>query len=160
MFEANRRIFLQSFAIGAGTLAASQSFAAGSDGYAAGYDVSAASEYLKTTMTPMLRACVLGVILLLTTISVTWAADQTIALKLGVGSPLILERPFKTVLIGDPDVVDVHTRNDRSVILEPLDIGATNLVFVDERSIAIANVRILVCAGAIRVTYQDGLACE
>jgi oxalate decarboxylase len=48
MFEANRRIFLQSFAAGAGALAASQSFAAGNDGHAAGYDVSAASEYLKT----------------------------------------------------------------------------------------------------------------
>ncbi|HEX9587663.1 MAG TPA: hypothetical protein VGA15_07955, partial [Bradyrhizobium sp.] len=48
MFKTNRRIFLQSFAAGAGTLAASQSFAAGSDGHAAGYDVSAASEYLKT----------------------------------------------------------------------------------------------------------------
>src|ERR1700704_5609076 len=48
MFEANRRLFLQSFALGAGTLATSQSFAAGSNGLAAGYDVSAASEYLKT----------------------------------------------------------------------------------------------------------------
>jgi len=48
MFEANRRIFLQSVALGAGTLATSQSFAAGSDGHAAGYDVSAAAEYLKT----------------------------------------------------------------------------------------------------------------
>jgi oxalate decarboxylase len=48
MFKTNRRIFLQSFAAGAGTLAASQSFAAASDGHAAGYDVSAASEYLKT----------------------------------------------------------------------------------------------------------------
>ena len=48
MFEANRRIFLQSFAAGAGVLATSQSFAAGSDGHAAGYDVSAASDYLKT----------------------------------------------------------------------------------------------------------------
>ncbi len=48
MFEANRRIFLQSFAAGAGALASSQSFAAASDGHAAGYDVSTASEYLKT----------------------------------------------------------------------------------------------------------------
>ena len=48
MLEANRRIFLQSFALGAGALATSQSFAAGGDGHAAGYEVSAASEYLKT----------------------------------------------------------------------------------------------------------------
>jgi Flp pilus assembly secretin CpaC len=85
----------------------------------------------------------------LTTISAR-AADQTIALTLGTGSALALKRPFKTVLIGDPNVVNVHAHNDRSVILEPLNLGATNLVFVDERSIAITNVRILVCnAGAI-----------
>jgi oxalate decarboxylase len=48
MFDANRRIFLQSVAAGAGVLATSQSFAAGSDGHAAGYDVSAASDYLET----------------------------------------------------------------------------------------------------------------
>jgi oxalate decarboxylase len=48
MFEANRRFFLQSFALGAGTLAASQSLAAENDGHAAGYDVCAAEQYLKT----------------------------------------------------------------------------------------------------------------
>src|SRR5258707_10066014 len=48
MFEADRRIFLQSFAIGAGALATSQSFAAGPNGHAAGYYVSPASDYLKT----------------------------------------------------------------------------------------------------------------
>ena len=35
------------------------------------------------------------------------AADRTITLTLGVGSELLLERPFKTVLIGNPDIVDV-----------------------------------------------------
>ena len=48
MFEADRRIFLQSFAMGAGALATSQAFAAAPDGHAAGYDVSPASDYLKT----------------------------------------------------------------------------------------------------------------
>ena len=112
-------------------------------------------------MNPMLRACVLEVALLLTTVSTAWAADQMITLKLGAGSPLALERPFKTVLIGDPDIVDVHAHSDRSVVLEPLNRGATNLIFVDERSIAITNVRILVCsAGAIRVKYEDGPDCQ
>jgi oxalate decarboxylase len=48
MLEANRRFVLQSFALGAGTLAAAQSLAAGNDGHAAGYNVSPASEFLKT----------------------------------------------------------------------------------------------------------------
>ena len=112
-------------------------------------------------MTPMLRACVVAAALLLTTISATWAADQTITLRLGAGSALALERPFKTVMIGDPRVVDVQTRDDRSVLLEPLSLGATNLVFVDEKSIAITNVRILVCdAGAIQISYQDDPDCK
>jgi Flp pilus assembly secretin CpaC len=113
-------------------------------------------------MTLKLRACVVGVQLLLAAMnSPTWAADQTITLRLGTGSTLILEKPFKAVLIGDPDVVDVHDHGDRSVVLEPLNLGATNLVFVDERSIAMANIRILVCpAGATRIKYQDAPDCE
>jgi Flp pilus assembly secretin CpaC len=112
-------------------------------------------------MTSTLRACVLAVALLSTTVSATWAADQTITLRLGAGSTLGLERAFKTVMIGDPDIVNVRTSSDRSVVLEPLSVGATNLVFVDEKSIAITNVRILVCnAGAIRVSYQEEAGCE
>jgi Flp pilus assembly secretin CpaC len=112
-------------------------------------------------MTAMLRVCALGLALLFAATPVSWAADKTIILKLGAESALVLDRPFETVLIGDPKVVDVYSRSDRSVIIEPLDLGATNLVFVDERSIAIASIRVLVCdAGAIRAKDQDGLACE
>jgi Flp pilus assembly secretin CpaC len=95
-------------------------------------------------MIPMLRTCLLAAALLPITHSISRAADQEITLKLGAGSTLMLERQFKTVLIGDPDVVDVRAQGDRSVILVPLDLGATNVVFVDEQSIAITNVRVLV----------------
>jgi Flp pilus assembly secretin CpaC len=95
-------------------------------------------------MTAMLRACVLGLALLMTRIPTSWAADQTIILKLGTGSTLMLDKPFKLVLIEDENVVDVHTQNERLVILEALKLGASNLVFVDEKSIAITNVRVLV----------------
>jgi Flp pilus assembly secretin CpaC len=109
----------------------------------------------------MPRSCLVAVALLLTTISATWAADQTITLRLGAGSALGLERPFKTVMIGDPNVVNVRTYSDRSVVLEPLSLGATNLVFVDAKSIAITNVRILVCdATPVRISYQDEPGCE
>jgi Flp pilus assembly secretin CpaC len=112
-------------------------------------------------VTPMLRACRLGVSLLAATASLATAADQAVTLRLGTGSALTLDRPFTTVLIGDPFVVDVHERSDHTVILEPLDVGATNIVFVDAQSIAIANVRILVCnAGTVRIKYQDGHECE
>jgi Flp pilus assembly secretin CpaC len=90
------------------------------------------------------RAYLLVLVLLLTTISVACAAEQTITLRLGATTALALERSFETVLIGDPNIVDVHTLNERRVTLEPLSLGATNLIFVDERSIAITNIRILV----------------
>ncbi|WP_456728811.1 pilus assembly protein N-terminal domain-containing protein [Bradyrhizobium sp. USDA 3364] len=48
------------------------------------------------------------------------------------------------MLIGDPKIVDVHTFNDHRVTLEPLNLGATNLIFVDDRSIAIINLSIVV----------------
>ena len=90
------------------------------------------------------RTCVIVLVFFLTTISVARAANQTITLRLGAPTALALERPCKTVLIGDPNIVDVHTLNDRRVTIEPLNLGATNLVFVADRSIAIANVRIVV----------------
>jgi Flp pilus assembly secretin CpaC len=112
-------------------------------------------------MTAMLRICAIAAALLLTGISATWAADQTITLTLGGGSTLGLERAFKTVMIGDPDIVNVRTYSDRSVLLEPLSLGATNLVFIDEKSIAITNVRILVCnASPIQISYQDEPDCK
>jgi len=90
------------------------------------------------------RTCAIVLVLFLTTISVACAGNQTITLRLGAPTALALERPFKTVLIGDPNIVDVHRLNDRRVTIEPLNLGATNLIFVDDRSIAIANVRIVV----------------
>lgn len=112
-------------------------------------------------MAKLLWACFVEVALLLITASATWAADRSITLRLGTGSSLALEKPFKTVLIGDQGIVNVRTQNDRSVILEPLSLGATNIIFVDERSIAITNVGVLVCnAGTIRITYQDQPDCE
>ena len=95
-------------------------------------------------MTAMLRVCALGLGLLLTAIPASWAADQTVTLRLGSGPALLLERPYKTVIIGDPTVVDVFPLGSRSVILLPLNLGASNLIFVDEKGIAITNVSVLV----------------
>src|SRR5438270_4913525 len=74
------------------------------------------------------RAYFLVLVVLLTTISVACAADQTITLRLGAKTVLALERPFATVLIGDPNIVDVHTLSGGTVILEPLNLGANNIV--------------------------------
>lgn len=72
------------------------------------------------------------------------AARPSVTLELGAGSAVMLERPFKTALIGNPDVIDVQTQSERSVLLEPRSPGATNLVFIDEQGVVIANLTILV----------------
>jgi Flp pilus assembly secretin CpaC len=72
------------------------------------------------------------------------AADRTMTLRLGTPTALVLERPFKTVLVGGRSIVDVHTLTDRRVTLEPLNLGETSLIFLDDRSIVITNLRIVV----------------
>jgi Flp pilus assembly secretin CpaC len=98
------------------------------------------------TMAAKLRACgvILAVIFLFTPVSLACAADQTIILGLGAGFTLQLARHFNTILVADPNIVDVLTQSDRSVVLRPRNPGATNIIFLDEASIAIINVRILV----------------
>jgi|SRR6185312_612301 Flp pilus assembly secretin CpaC len=72
------------------------------------------------------------------------AARASINLELGAGATVTLERPFSTALIGDPAVIDFQVRDERSVLLRPLGLGATNLVFVDEQGMVIANLTIVV----------------
>jgi Flp pilus assembly secretin CpaC len=91
-----------------------------------------------------LRACALSLILLLAPTAVGRASDDTITLTLGTGSVFSLERPFETVLIGNPNVVDVRAQDDRSVVLKGLARGSSNIVFVDAQSIAIANIKVVV----------------
>ena len=105
-------------------------------------------------------ASAVAFIVFASTVSISWAANQAIILGLGTSSGLLLERPFKTILIGDPKIVEVIERGDRSVTLQPLNLGATNLIFLDESSIVIANFRILVCKVAVSSTaYGDDPEC-
>jgi Flp pilus assembly secretin CpaC len=106
-----------------------------------------------------LRACALGLIMLLNTVSSVWATDQTVILELGVGSVFQLERPFETVLMGGTGVVNVHTLTERSVMLEPLNLGTATLVFLDDKNVAIKDIRIMVC-NVIRTKYREGPDCE
>jgi Flp pilus assembly secretin CpaC len=73
------------------------------------------------------------------------AQDRAMVLSLGPPSRLTLARVFETVIVGDPGIVDVRTDDDRSAVVEPLNRGATNIVFVDVHGLVIANVRISVC---------------
>jgi Flp pilus assembly secretin CpaC len=102
-------------------------------------------------MTAIFRTFAFSAALLLGTISATWAQEQTIDLSVGFKSSLVLDKTFETVLIGDSSVVDVHTPDNRLVIFEPLAPGATNLVFLDDRNIVIANIAILVRQSAVNL---------
>ena len=102
-------------------------------------------------MTTLLHIFALWAALLSAPVSTTCAAAQTIDLRVGSGSSLVLDRVFETVMIGDSNVVDVHTRDNRSVILEPLAPGATNLIFLDDQNIVIANVAIQVRQSAVNL---------
>jgi len=102
-------------------------------------------------MAAIVRAFCFGAALLLAAVATVRAEDQTLDLRVGFGSSLMLDRAFETVLIGDPNVVDVHTRDNRSVMLEPLAPGATNLVFLDDQNIVIANIPLLVRQSAVNL---------
>ena len=72
---------------------------------------------------------------------------QTVALKPNFISTFTLDKPFKTVLIGNPKIVDATAQDDRTVVLTPQAVGETNIqitsinVLVDE-GVATSRVRI------------------
>jgi Flp pilus assembly secretin CpaC len=88
--------------------------------------------------------------------------DQWIVrLTRGAGSQLMLESPFETVLIDNPDIVEVHQQSDRSVLLEGLALGASNVVFIDAKSVAIANIKVMVCKTVpVRTASQTNAGCD
>ncbi len=112
-------------------------------------------------MTAMLHAFALVLSFTLIASSTGRADQQNVTLAPGARSSLVLERSFDVVLIENPDVVDVHNQSDRSVILEGLSPGASNIVFIDASRVAIANIRVLVCnAVAVRTAYQAKAGCD
>ena len=72
------------------------------------------------------------------------AGRASINLELGVGATLNIERPYGSVLIGDPRVIDFQAEGERALLLRPLGVGTTNLVVVDKKGIVISNLTIVV----------------
>jgi Flp pilus assembly secretin CpaC len=96
-------------------------------------------------MTRRLRRHLAGVFLLFAA-TATARAQDPLSLAPGHVARLALNRAFETVIIGDPDVVDVRANGDRSVVVDALKPGVTNLVLVDAAGMVTANIRVLVCA--------------
>ena len=72
---------------------------------------------------------------------------QTVALKPNFISTFTLDKPFKTILIGNPKIVDATAQDDRTVVLTPQAVGETNIIFLDERNIQITSINVLVDEG-------------
>jgi Flp pilus assembly secretin CpaC len=62
------------------------------------------------------------------------AARQTITLRLGYLDVFTVARPFKTIVVGDPKVVDTQAVTDRSIIITPQSEGETTILFLDEQN--------------------------
>ena len=74
------------------------------------------------------------------------ACEQTLLLRPGVSRIFTIDRPYKTVLVGNPKVVDTRPLGERSVVLVPPPDGAgeTNVIFVDEANAQITSVNVRV----------------
>jgi Flp pilus assembly secretin CpaC len=96
-------------------------------------------------MKPGICRLVVATMLLFAAIPGARAGEDDVALGIGDAFRLFLEKDYASVIVGDPLVVDIRTDDNRSVLIEPLSAGQTNLIFVDARGIVIANVRISVC---------------
>ena len=99
-------------------------------------------------MKSRIRELVVAAIVLFSATAGARAEDDPVALGVGTAFRLFVERAFASVIVGDPAVVDVQADDDRSVLIEPLNSGETNLVFIDARGVVIANVRISVCGNS------------
>ena len=104
------------------------------------------SPAMKPRISVIVSTIALAATLLFTAATCARADDDGVALGVGDAFRLFLTSAFATVIVGDPGIVDIRTDDDRSVVVEPLSAGETNLVFVDAQGTVIANVRISVCS--------------
>ena len=83
----------------------------------------------------------------------SWAQDmvvelpgtkETFILTPGVSKSLEVKRPFKTITVANPNIVEAIARSDRVVYLVPKARGVTNISFIDDKQEQIADVLILV----------------
>jgi Pilus formation protein N terminal region len=94
-------------------------------------------------------------------ITVSPQPTQSIGLTQGYSSTIHVARPFSTIHIANPEIVDIVLTTDRSATLVPKATGATNVDFFDEKNNLISGVNIIVNAdevpGSIRVFDHPAL---
>jgi Flp pilus assembly secretin CpaC len=75
-------------------------------------------------------------------------AARTVPLRPNFISTFTTDKPFKTILIGNPKIVDATAQDDRTVVLTPQAVGETNIIFLDERNVRVTSINVLVDEGA------------
>lgn len=75
-------------------------------------------------------------------------AAKTVVLRPNFISTFTTDRPFKTIMIGNPKIVDATAQDDRTVVLTPHAVGETNIIFLDERNVRVTSINVLVEEGA------------
>ena len=70
-------------------------------------------------------------------------------------SMFTIDKPFKTLLIGNPKIVEATPHSDRTVVLTPRGLGETNIIFLDAGNVQITNINVVVDEEPARVKIHN-----
>jgi Flp pilus assembly secretin CpaC len=114
-----------------------------------------------------MRLAVLAAIVLT---SATPAAATTVRVALDQSTRIILNRPARDVVVGNPAVADVNLLDSRNIVILGKGYGTTSILVVDKEGRTIADHQIVVSSpdagavsmfrGALMQTYTCDSRCE
>ncbi|WP_445502892.1 pilus assembly protein N-terminal domain-containing protein [Microvirga sp. G4-2] len=82
--------------------------------------------------------------------------DQTtLPIVLDFAKILTFDQPARTIIIGNPGIVDGTLSDDTTIVLTGKSIGTTNMIVLGEGGQEIANLRVNVSANARQMTTVD-----
>jgi Pilus formation protein N terminal region len=85
----------------------------------------------------------------LSTMASAQEIPPTIDLKPGFAMIYRFDRAVRTVVIGNPDIIDATVQNDRSITLVAKRVGETNIVGLDDKGVDFFHATVLVGGGEI-----------
>lgn len=84
-------------------------------------------------------------------------AEGVVKVVVDFARPLILDRPARTVIIGNPAIAQATLSDDKTVVLTGKAPGSTNLIVMDADGAEMANLVLdVVAAGGRLVTVHEG----
>lgn len=86
------------------------------------------------------------------------AAVDVVTVTIDFAKLLLLERPARTVVIGNTAIADANLSDDRTIVLTGRTAGYTNLIVLDADGVEISNVLLeVVTGGPNLVTVHQGM---